>query len=54
MQKKTETQYLSELWQIFERTGSIGAYILYNDAKKRAFLKGKESKMDQENRDAKA
>ncbi|MFP4465812.1 MAG: hypothetical protein ACLFP1_02040 [Candidatus Goldiibacteriota bacterium] len=27
--------YLKELWEAFEKTGSIGAYILYADAKKR-------------------
>ena len=28
--------YLKELWLAFEKTGSIGAYLLYNEIKKKA------------------
>jgi hypothetical protein len=27
--------YLRELWQAFEKTGSIGAYLLYNDLRQK-------------------
>ena len=34
--EKTKTKgYLKELWVTFEKTGSIGAYLLYNDIRKR-------------------
>jgi hypothetical protein len=36
-----------ELWEIFEKTGSIAAYILYNDMKKKA-AKGVEDTQDNE------
>jgi hypothetical protein len=29
-------EYLTELWHAFEKTGSIGAYLLYNDLRKKA------------------
>jgi hypothetical protein len=36
--EKTEnnTDYLKELWLAFEKTGSIGAYLLYSEIKKNA------------------
>jgi len=36
MEKKRSKEYLKELWFTFEKTGSIGAYLLYNDVKKRS------------------
>jgi hypothetical protein len=40
---------VTELWEIFEKTGSIAAYILYTDMKKRS----EETKEDNEDRVAK-
>jgi hypothetical protein len=40
----SEKSYLKELWEVFEKTGSIGAYILYVDAKKRS-LRSKKLKV---------
>lgn len=34
------TVYLKELWKAFEKTGSIGAYLLYNDLRKKAEKQG--------------
>ena len=34
MEKTKNKGYLKELWVTFEKTGSIGAYLLYNDVKK--------------------
>ncbi len=28
-------QYVKELWSIFEKTGSIGAFLLYNETRKK-------------------
>ena len=28
--------YVKELWETFEKTGSIGAYLLYNDIKRKS------------------
>jgi hypothetical protein len=33
--------YLRELWLAFEKTGSIGAYLLYNDLRKNAEKAGR-------------
>ncbi len=35
MQRKKIKPYLKEFWEAFEKTGSIGAYLLYNDMRKR-------------------
>jgi hypothetical protein len=35
------SDYLKELWHAFEKTGSIGAYLLYNDIKKKAEKAGR-------------
>jgi hypothetical protein len=34
-------EYLRELWQAFEKTGSIGAFLLYNDLRKKAEKDGR-------------
>lgn len=36
-----KTEYLRELWKAFEKTGSIGAYLLYNDLCKNVKKEGK-------------
>jgi hypothetical protein len=42
MEKQENTSdYLKELWLAFEKTGSIGAYLLYNDIKKKAQKAGR-------------
>jgi hypothetical protein len=33
--------YLRELWQAFEKTGSIGAYLLYNDLREKSEKQGR-------------
>lgn len=34
-QKESNGTYMNELWATFEKTGSIGAYLLYNVVKDR-------------------
>lgn len=42
MEKQENTRdYLRELWLAFEKTGSIGAYLLYADIKKKAEKAGR-------------
>ncbi|PKL90852.1 MAG: hypothetical protein CVV21_10685 [Candidatus Goldiibacteriota bacterium HGW-Goldbacteria-1] len=34
MEKTTGLNRRKELWKVFEKTGSVGAYLLYMEAKK--------------------
>ncbi|MBN2754441.1 MAG: YqzL family protein [Candidatus Goldbacteria bacterium] len=34
MEKTAGLNRLKELWKVFEKTGSVGAYLLYMEAKK--------------------
>lgn len=44
MENKTGPERRRDLWRIFEKTGSIGAYLLYMEAGK----KGEEKKKEEE------
>jgi len=48
MEKKVSDVYIQELWQAFEKTGSISAYILYNIARKQDVKKDRKSKEKKE------
>ncbi len=46
------SEYLKELWHAFEKTGSISAYLLYNEMREKSgkSLKSKEKKAVQKER----
>lgn len=42
MEKRQDLkEYLRELWQAFEKTGSIGAFLLYNDLREKSEKAGR-------------
>ena len=42
MEKSTDLkEYLLELWHAFEKTGSIGAFLLYNDLREKSEKAGR-------------
>ncbi|HNZ28498.1 MAG: hypothetical protein BWY84_00455 [Candidatus Aerophobetes bacterium ADurb.Bin490] len=46
METKTGSERRKELWRVFEKTGSIGAYLLYMEAGKKSEEKKKENELD--------
>jgi len=47
MENKTGPEHRRDLWRIFEKTGSIGAYLLYMEAGKKSEEKEEENELNE-------